>query len=140
MLFARNDKMVSDNTLASVASGANAVLEKTIKGIARFLESKTKLVWKKRIIYLNLFQALGEINLEILVDSNYTSWIIGSKGINFYNTDGHLEKDTEKESLVFPKHALKHFFSCPGTYCRFSGETNYHQEGDEAVNLYVNEW
>lgn len=43
----------------------------------------------------------------------------------------------DKEAIEFPKVPLKQFFTCPGTYCKFAGETTFHQEGDEAINLYV---
>ena len=52
---------------------------------------------------MRCIQTIGELKLEVIVDGNYNTWIIGSKGISFYNKKGELEKDTEKESLVFPK-------------------------------------
>ena len=41
--------------------------------------------------------------MEVVVDSHYTVWIIGSKGIYFYDNDGELDKDTEKENIEFRK-------------------------------------
>lgn len=89
-LFPKTDKMLSNNNFPSLATTINEILEKTIKSIARFLEARTELV-------------LGELNLEFVVDASYTVWVIGSKGIYFYNSDGELDKDTEKENIEFRK-------------------------------------
>ena len=70
------------------------------------------------------------------MDASYFTWIVGCKEIHFFNREGHLEREMDKEGIEFPKVPLKQFFTCPGTYCKFAGETNFHQEGDEAINLY----
>jgi len=84
-----------------------------------------------------LNKALGNLHLELIVDNNYFTWLVGCKEIHFFNREGNLERDIDKEAIEFPKVPLKQFFTCPGTYCNYAGETTFHQEGDEAINLYV---
>ena len=52
-LFPKNDKALSKNNFSSIAGSINALLEKTIKGMVRFLEGKTKMVFK--FICLNTY-------------------------------------------------------------------------------------
>jgi len=122
-LFPKNDKMMSSNNYSSVATSINTVIEKTVKALVRFLQGKTKLT-------------LGEMHLELIVDASYTTWLLGSKGIYFYGDEGELDKEMDKETFDFPKNELKHFFTCPGPYCKLGKENNFYQDGDEAVTLY----
>jgi hypothetical protein len=42
-------------------------------------------------------------HLEMIVDANYNTWLIGSKGIHFFDANGNVDKDMDKEAISFQK-------------------------------------
>mgnify|MGYP006976766566 CR=1 FL=1 len=90
------------------------------------------------ILYQIKVQVVGEIYLEFIIDAFMHVWLIGCQGIHFYDTDGEINYSIDKEGLTIPHSTFKKHFYCPGAYCKFEGNINYFEDGDEAAEAYVN--
>jgi hypothetical protein len=121
----KDDAALSKIVFQSVASSINTSLEKFARTVARYLEGKTKLT-------------IGELQLEVVVDGHANIWLIGSRGIHFFDPyTGLIDKTMDKRSITFPKTIFKKHHFCPGAYCDYVGDTFFKEDGDEAVELYV---
>ena len=68
----------------------------------RYVEGKTKRV-TPMLQFPIIYQTIGELHLEVILDAKDIIWLIGSRGIYFYNDEGEVDKKMDKESIDFPK-------------------------------------
>ena len=77
------------------------------------------------------------MHLEFVVDGYGHVWLVGCRNITFYNDQQALDPSIDKDSLKFPKSVFIKHEHCGGAYCDVGKESAFHEDGDEAAELFV---